>query len=109
VAIGVPGPRMRKTSWGCLKRTMPGSSSGLMDTMRAPRRAAACSAVSIRGWLVPGFWPMTKMKSAWSKSSSVTVPLPTPMTSSRPTPVDSWHMFEQSGRLLVPSWRARSW
>ena len=23
--------------------------------------------------------------------------------------LDSWHMFEQSGRLLVPKWRASSW
>jgi hypothetical protein len=29
-----------------------------------------------------------------------------PMVSVRPRPLDSWHMFEQSGRLLVPNWRA---
>ncbi len=38
---------------------------------------------------------------AWM-SSSVTVPLPMPIVSPRATPLDSWHMFEQSGRLLVP-------
>ena len=42
-------------------------------------------------------------------SSSVTVPLPTPMVPVSATPDDSWHMFEQSGRLLVPNARANSW
>ena len=63
----------------------------------------------MRGWLLPGFWPITKIASACSKSRSVTVPLPTPMTSVKPVPLDSWHMFEQSGRLLVPKRRANSW
>jgi hypothetical protein len=63
----------------------------------------------MRGWLVPGFWPMTKMASAWSKSSSVTVPLPIPIVSESAVPLDSWHMFEQSGRLLVPNCRTKSW
>ena len=49
------------------------------------------------------------MVSAWSKSSSWTVPLPTPSVSRRATPLDSWHMSEQSGRLLVPNWRTNSW
>ena len=35
----------------------------------------------MRGWLVPGFCPMTKIACASSKSSSVTVPLPAPMVS----------------------------
>ena len=42
-------------------------------------------------------------------SSSVTVPLPMPIVRPRATPLDSWHMFEQSGRLLVPSARTNSW
>jgi hypothetical protein len=63
----------------------------------------------MRGWFVPGFCPMTKMASASSKSASDTVPLPTPIASPRPTPLDSWHMFEQSGRLLVPNIRTKSW
>ncbi len=33
---------------------------------------------------------------------SVTVPLPTPIACGSPTLVASWHMFEQSGKLLVP-------
>ena len=37
------------------------------------------------------------------------MPLPTPSVSVRATPLDSWHMFEQSGRLFVPSLRAKSW
>jgi hypothetical protein len=52
---------------------------------------------------VPGFWPITKTASAWSKSSSVTVPLPMPTVCVRASPLDSWHMFEQSGRLFVPN------
>ena len=30
------------------------------------------------------------------------MPLPMPIVSLSATAVDSWHMFEQSGRLLVP-------
>ena len=45
---------------------------------------------------------MTKMASACSKSSSSTVPLPTPMLWRSATPLASWHMFEQSGKLFVP-------
>ena len=74
-----------------------------------PRLDAARSVVSMRGWLVPGLWPTQKMASAWSKSSSVTVPLPTPIDCGSPTLVASWHMFEQSGKLLVPKARANSW
>ena len=32
-----------------------------------------------------------------------------PMVSFSAEPDDSWHMFEQSGRLLVPKPRASSW
>jgi len=52
--------------------------------------------------LVPGFWPTQKIASAFSKSSSRTVPLPMPIASISATPLASWHMFEQSGKLLVP-------
>ncbi len=44
-----------------------------------------------------------------AKSSSVTVPTGTPMLSGSATDVVSWHMLEQSGRLLVPYRRASSW
>jgi len=74
-----------------------------------PRLAQSLSVVSIRGWLVPGLWPMQNSASAWSKSSSVTVPLPTPIDFGSPTLVASWHMFEQSGKLLVPNSRPSSW
>ena len=65
--------------------------------------------VSIRGWLVPGFWPKMRITSARSKSSSLTEPLPIPRVSLSATPLDSWHMLEQSGRLLVPNFRTKSW
>ena len=74
----------------------------------APRREASRRVVIMRGWLVPGLWPMQKIASLWSKSSSVTVPLPTPIDSGRPTLVASWHMFEQSGKLFVPNSRPNS-
>jgi hypothetical protein len=75
----------------------------------APRREASRRVVIIRGWLVPGLWPKHRIRSAWSKSSSVTEPLPMPIESGRPTLVGSWHMFEQSGKLLVPTRRPSSW
>ena len=62
----------------------------------------------MRGLLVPTFWPKKKMQSVSSKSSSVTVPTGTPMLSGSATEVLSWHMFELSGRLLVPYSRANS-
>ena len=73
------------------------------------RRAHSCSVPIIRGWFVPGLWPIEMISSQWSKSSSDTVPLPMPIDCGRPTLVGSWHMFEQSGKLLVPSSRANSW
>ena len=63
----------------------------------------------MRGWLVPGFWPKMKIASACSKSSSVTVPLPTPICGRIAEPLGSWHMLEQSGKLLVPYSRTNSW
>ncbi len=88
--------------WGDLKRSSDRSRKGLKATIGAPRRATSRSVVIMRGWLVPGLWPMAKMPAVWSKSSSDTEALPTPSTSARPTEVASWHMFEQSGKLLVP-------
>ena len=70
--------------------------------MRAPCPLASVSALSIRGWFVPGFWPTTRIRSARWMSSSDTEPLPMPMVLVSAVPDDSWHMFEQSGRLFVP-------
>ena len=42
-------------------------------------------------------------------SCNVTLALPMPMVSASATLVDSWHMLEQSGRLLVPKARTNSW
>ncbi len=79
-----------------------------MAMICAPFFFAFCKAVSMRGWFVPGFWPITTIVSAWWMSSSVTEPLPMPTVSPSPTPLDSWHMFEQSGRLFVPKARTKS-
>ena len=43
------------------------------------------------------------------RSSSSTLPLPMPIVCVSADPRDSWHMFEQSGRLLVPKRRTMSW
>ena len=72
-------------------------------------RFASSSAPSIRGWFVPGFWPITMIRSDFAKSSYAMVDFPMPSVSSIAVPVDSWHMFEQSGRLLVPNARTNSW
>ncbi|MNE44887.1 hypothetical protein D3C80_1391420 [compost metagenome] len=87
---------------GCWKRSRPRSLSGFRQITWAPRLTASRSGSSMRGWLVPGFWPMTKIASASSRSWNTTVPLPTPRVSDMPAPLASWHMFEQSGKLLVP-------
>lgn len=48
---------------GFLKRSRPASGSGLMLMIRAPFAFAFSRAESIRGWLVPGFWPATMIRS----------------------------------------------
>ncbi|MNC49018.1 hypothetical protein D3C75_981670 [compost metagenome] len=88
--------------WGLAKRSSATSLRLLKVTIWQPWRAAWRRAFIMRGWLVPGFWPNTKIALATSKSSSTTVPLPTPTDWIRPTPLASWHMLEQSGKLLVP-------
>jgi hypothetical protein len=93
---------------GFLNLTSPASLSGLIAMIFAPLRFASSSALSIRGWLVPGFWPTTRMRSAAWTSSIVTEPLPMPIVSVSAEPDDSWHMFEQSGRLFVPNARTMS-
>ena len=75
----------------------------------APLAFAFSSTESIRGWLVPGFCPAMTITSACSTSSTVTEPLPMPIDSVSAVPEDSWHMLEQSGRLLVPKLRTISW
>ena len=94
---------------GLWKLIRPASGSGFTATMTAPFCLATSRVDSIRGWLVPGFWPITTISSACSRSSSETLPLPTPIASVRAEPLDSWHMFEQSGRLFVPKPRTISW
>ncbi len=89
--------------FGFMKLSNPASGSGLIAIIFAPFRLASCNDDIIRGALVPGFWPITMTRSVSLKSSSRTVALPRPIDSIRATPEDSWHMFEQSGRLLVPN------
>jgi hypothetical protein len=107
-AIGTPSPTTPRTFCGSLNRIKPASGSGLTAMILAPLAFAFSRIDSIRGWLVPGFWPAIRMQSACATSSTVTEPLPMPMDSLSAVPDDSWHMFEQSGRLLVPKLRTRS-
>ncbi len=67
----------------------PTSGSGLIEIIVAPLRFAFCSEVSMRGWFVPGFCPITMMQSAASRSASVTVLFPVPSVSLRAAPLDS--------------------
>ncbi len=104
----MPWPARPRAFCGFLKRISPASGSGLIDRILAPLRLACSRAVNIRGWLVPGFCPLITIRLAPCTSSRLTEPLPMPMASASATEVDSWHMFEQSGRLLVPKVRANS-
>ena len=105
----MPRPTMPRGFCGFLNRTRPASRNGLTAMIFAPPSLAFSSADSMRGWLVPGFWPATMISSAVSTSCNDTEPLPMPIVSASATEVDSWHMLEQSGRLLVPNARAKSW
>ena len=108
-AIAVPCPMTPLGFCGFLNLTSPASRSGLIEMIFAPFCLAISRAESMRGWLVPGFWPAMTMTDAVWTSSSVTLPLPIPIVSVSAEPEDSWHMFEQSGRLLVPNARTSNW
>ena len=109
MASWVPPVTRSLTLCGLVKVPRPASRSGFTEMIRAPRLAAFSSVLSMRGWLVPGFCPATMITSALATSAKLTVPLPMPMVWVSAEPEDSWHMFEQSGRLFVPRPRTRSW
>ena len=71
-ASSVPTPLTpRGRSAGCGSGRSPASWSGLIARIFAPFFLACSRAVSIRGWLVPGFWPMTTISSAsWTSSQA---------------------------------------
>ena len=54
------------------------------------------------GQFEPVFWPKKNIASQFWRSSNTTVPTLAPMTFLSATEVVSWHMFELSGRLLLP-------
>ena len=110
MAIGVPLPSQPQNFWGWMKDFRPVSSSGLRLMIRAPRwRFASCRAGQHAGVVGARVLAADQDQSACRKSSRVTAPLPMPITSFSATPLDSWHMLEQSGRLLVPNARTNSW
>ena len=55
--LGADARRGRAAFCGLSKRIRPASGSGLTARILAPFCLAFSRAVSIRGWLVPGFWP----------------------------------------------------
>src|SRR6201995_2949452 len=93
---------------GLANSSRPRSFKGLNVTMGTPRLAQGCNSWSMRGLLEPTFCPKNRMQSGCSKSSSLLGPTGAPKACFSPTDVDSWHMFELSGRLLQPYMRANS-
>ena len=107
--IGVDLPESISTGLcGLVKRSKPRSRSGLKTIIGTPRWAHSCRSCSMRGLFTPVLWPKNKIQSVDAKSSSVIVPTGTPMLSGNPTDVLSWHMFELSGKLLLPKRRANN-
>jgi hypothetical protein len=91
-----------------VKRSSPRSRSGLIETMVAPRRRIAQFVHHAR--VVGGrVLAEDQQRVGMLEIPSVTVPLPMPTVPGRPRLVGSWHMFEQSGKLLVPYMRTNSW
>ena len=98
----MPRPRAARASAGCLNRISPASGSGLIATMRAPalgllERREHARVVGAR--VLADDEDQVGLREVVERH----VPLPTPIVSPERTPLDSWHMFEQSGRLLVPN------
>ena len=60
----MPTPLRPRGVWGFMNFISPASGNGLMVRIFAPFCFAFSSAESIRGWLVPGFCPLTTMSSA---------------------------------------------
>ena len=77
----VPPKATPRTVCGFSNRMSPASGSGLTAMIVAPLRFAFSSALSMRGWFVPGFCPATISRSASWTSSIETVPLPMPIVS----------------------------
>ena len=59
--MAVPCPTTPLGFWGFLNLTSPASRRGLIEMIFAPFCLAISRAESIRGWLVPGFWPAMTM------------------------------------------------
>ena len=100
-----------RISMACNKAMSPFIFTGRnrsVNVLSIPFDFAFCNAVSIRGAFVPGFCPIIMITSASSKSSSFTEPLPIPKDSPSATPLLSWHMLLQSGKLFVPYARTKS-
>jgi hypothetical protein len=64
--------KARHFEWasGSAKRSNARSRNGFKTMIRTPRREHSCNVPIMRGWFVPGLWPMVMMGSQCSKSSS---------------------------------------
>ena len=93
---------------GLMNSINPFSRTGLNVMISTPRFAASSKGCRNRGLFDPGFWPKKNIASDFARSSKTTVPTPTPIVFLRATDVVSWHMFEESGRLLFPYARANN-
>ena len=89
LAISAP-KNSAHASLGTEKFTMPVSTMGLTTITFPPRRRTIISVRISRGWLLAGLPPIRKMRSAFSMSSSLTVPALVPITLVRPTPLAWW-------------------
>src|SRR2546425_38912 len=70
---------MLRQSDGTRKRTRPSSRSGLTTITLPRRRRRATSCPTRRGWLLAGFAPATRARSAAARSSSPTDAVPEPL------------------------------
>ncbi len=109
-ASSVPRPSMPDGRCGLRKRISPASGSGLIATIRAPRRLRLLERAQHARVVGAGVLADDQQQVGVRRCPRARpMPLPMPIVSVRAQPLDSWHMFEQSGRLLVPKLRANSW
>ena len=100
-ASAVPLPTTPRGFCGFLNLTSPASRSGLIEMIFAPLLLGDLQRRSMRGWLVPGFWPAMTISSALWTSSRVTLALP--------MPIDSGQRDAASTRGTCSSSRAGCW
>ena len=108
-AVEVARLRIISPIWlGTMTRVAAPSTSGFTCTTEPPRRITSTREVSRRGVFDAALEPISTIRSVRSRSERSTVPFLVPIEASSARPLASWHMLEQSGRLLVPNSLAKS-